>query len=51
MGPTYPIFELILTINLSYLYTKFGINRMKIATHIHIHIHAHLHTENEPRDR
>ena len=51
MEPTYPIFDVDLTLDLSYLYTKFGVNRIEIATsivhtHEHTHIHTHIHTEN-----
>ena len=32
MGPTYPIYELnLITIHITYLCTKFGINRIEIA--------------------
>ena len=58
MGPTYPIFDL--TLDLYYLYTIFGVNRIKIAassvhthenththnTHTHTHTYTHIHTEN-----
>ena len=50
MGTTYPIFELNLTLDLSYLYTKFCGNRIEIATssvyiytHTHTHTHTHIH--------
>ena len=46
MGPTYPIFEHDLTLDLSYLCTKFGVNRIEIATssvHTYIHTHTHIH--------
>ena len=47
MGPTYPIFELDLTLVLSYLYIKFGVNRIEIATcrvitQIMFFIHVHI---------
>ena len=39
MGPTYPIFELNLALDLCYQCTKFGTNRIQIAT-------SNIHTEN-----
>ena len=46
MGPTYPIFDLDLTLDLSYVFTKFGVNQIKIASRIvitHTHTHTHIH--------
>ena len=50
-SPTYPIFELDLTLVLSNQYTKFDVNQIEIATcrvithtHIYTHPHPHPHT-------
>ena len=63
MGPTYSIFELDLTFELSYLYIKFGVNRIEIAissvhtheqTHTRIYVQTYTHTYRksfQPRDR
>ena len=49
MGPTKSIFELNFPIYYTYLCTKFGINRIEIATSsvdTYIQTHKHTHTEN-----
>ena len=45
MRPTYHIFELDFTLELSYLCTKFCINQIEIATSsVHTYTHTHAHT-------
>ena len=58
MESTYLIFELDFTLVLTYLCTKFGVNRIGIATssvHTYTHAHKYIHTTYkksfQPRDR
>ena len=43
MGPTYPIYELDLTLDQSYVYTKFCVNEIATSS-VHTYIHTHTHT-------
>ena len=47
MEPTYPIFELDLTLELSYLCTKFGVKRIEIvisSVHTYTYTYVYVYT-------